>query len=199
MYTLKIITEAENKKYFENIEAVIFIDNYEQLASKDILLDTTYNWLQNIAILNNNSCLKLLHAPYHLLASLPTNSCRINCWPTFINNPSWEYVGDINKSLLSFLETKLEKKLQLVPDLIGMISANIIASIINEAYIVLDNNIASASDIDTAMKLGTNYPYGPIEWSNKIGIIEIAQLLLAKATNKPAYAPALGLLKAANL
>ena len=30
--------------------------------------------------------------------------------------------------------------------------------------------VATASDIDKAMKLGTNYPYGPLEWADIIGL-----------------------------
>ncbi|MBV6480116.1 MAG: 3-hydroxyadipyl-CoA dehydrogenase [Ignavibacteria bacterium] len=57
-----------------------------------------------------------------------------------------------------------------VPDKPGMISLRIISLIINEAYLVMQEGTSSREDIDTAMKLGTNYPYGPIEWSEKIGI-----------------------------
>jgi 3-hydroxybutyryl-CoA dehydrogenase len=30
--------------------------------------------------------------------------------------------------------------------------------------------IASRDDIDLAMKLGTNYPYGPLAWADRIGL-----------------------------
>ena len=30
--------------------------------------------------------------------------------------------------------------------------------------------VASPEDIDNAMKLGTNYPYGPLEWADYIGL-----------------------------
>jgi 3-hydroxybutyryl-CoA dehydrogenase len=45
----------------------------------------------------------------------------------------------------------------------------ILAAIINEAGIALSDGIATAADIDTAMKLGTNYPKGPLEWAEEIG------------------------------
>ena len=38
---------------------------------------------------------------------------------------------------------------------------------------------ASEEDIDLAMKLGTNYPYGPFEWARKIGIKHIYEILEA--------------------
>ena len=49
-----------------------------------------------------------------------------------------------------------------------IVSRNLIA-IINEAALALDDAVATAEDIDIAMKLGTNYPNGPIAWAEKIG------------------------------
>lgn len=52
-----------------------------------------------------------------------------------------------------------------------------IAMIINEAYFAMGDKLATATDIDLAMKNGVNYPLGPIEWGEKIGLHNIAQLL----------------------
>lgn len=52
-----------------------------------------------------------------------------------------------------------------------------IAMIINEAYFAIGEKLATASSIDLAMKNGVNYPLGPIEWGEKIGLHNIAQLL----------------------
>ena len=41
----------------------------------------------------------------------------------------------------------------------------ILSTIVNEAYYSLEDEIASADDIDRAMKYGVNYPEGPFEWS----------------------------------
>ena len=49
--------------------------------------------------------------------------------------------------------------------------------IINEAYFSLSEKVSSKEEIDIAMKLGTNYPYGPFEWSQKIGLKNIYNLL----------------------
>jgi 3-hydroxybutyryl-CoA dehydrogenase len=37
------------------------------------------------------------------------------------------------------------------------------------------------------MKLGTNYPYGPFEWSKKIGLKNILELLKALRQNDDRY------------
>jgi 3-hydroxybutyryl-CoA dehydrogenase len=37
--------------------------------------------------------------------------------------------------------------------------------------------VANPKDIDIAMKYGTNYPFGPIEWGEKIGFKNIVTVL----------------------
>jgi 3-hydroxybutyryl-CoA dehydrogenase len=47
--------------------------------------------------------------------------------------------------------------------------------------------------MDIAMKFGTNYPYGPFEWANLIGLSKIAKLLeiLSLKNDRYAIAPAI--------
>lgn len=80
--------------------------------------------------------------------------------------------------------TDLEKICQLlstdfavVDDRVGLVTPRIICMIINEAYYTVQEGTASRADIDLAMKLGTNYPLGPFEWCNKIGIEHVYHLL----------------------
>ena len=49
--------------------------------------------------------------------------------------------------------------------------------IINEACYTLQEGTATMSDIDISMKLGTNYPFGPFEWADKIGIKNVYEIL----------------------
>ena len=37
------------------------------------------------------------------------------------------------------------------------------------AYLALEEHVSTKEEINTAMKLGTNYPFGPFEWANAIG------------------------------
>jgi 3-hydroxybutyryl-CoA dehydrogenase len=61
--------------------------------------------------------------------------------------------------------------------------------IINEAYYTVEEGTATRADVDLAMKLGTNYPYGPFEWSQKIGLGSVYDVLLAvyEATHDERY------------
>ena len=47
--------------------------------------------------------------------------------------------------------------------------ARVLAAVMNEAYFALGQGVASAEDIDLAMQLGTNYPRGPLAWSEDVG------------------------------
>jgi 3-hydroxybutyryl-CoA dehydrogenase len=61
--------------------------------------------------------------------------------------------------------------------------------IINEAFFALSENVTTIEEIDTAMKLGTAYPYGPFEWGNKIGLQNIVTLLKKLSKKQPRYIP----------
>lgn len=57
-----------------------------------------------------------------------------------------------------------------VADSAGLVRARIVCCLINEAITALMEGVASAENIDLAMKLGTRYPYGPLEWADLIGL-----------------------------
>ena len=106
----------------------------------------------------------------------PENIFRMNGWNGFLAKPDWEIAGTINESLKDFFSA-IKKTFTIVPDVPGMIAPRIISMIINEAYFALDENLSTKEEIDTAIKLGVNYPYGPFEWCDKIGIKNIYFLL----------------------
>jgi 3-hydroxybutyryl-CoA dehydrogenase len=62
--------------------------------------------------------------------------------------------------------------------------------IVNEAYLALGEGVSSREAIDTAMRLGTNYPYGPFEWASRIGLSPIVELLEVLARQNPLYSVA---------
>lgn len=57
--------------------------------------------------------------------------------------------------------------------------ARILVTIINEAAHALDDDVATKEDINTAMRLGTSYPRGPLEWADRIGSDRCEELLRA--------------------
>jgi 3-hydroxybutyryl-CoA dehydrogenase len=66
-----------------------------------------------------------------------------------------------------------------VDDRVGLVTPRVISMIINEAYYTVQEGTATREDIDLAMKLGTNYPYGPFEWCQRIGVKHVYELLEA--------------------
>ena len=51
--------------------------------------------------------------------------------------------------------------------------------LVNEGVDLVRRGAATADDVDTAMKLGTNYPKGPHEWLAEIGAATIVEQLRA--------------------
>lgn len=117
------------------------------------------------------------------------NIIRMNAWPGFLEKPVWEIAGKMNAEAETILQ-KLQKKYIAVNDEPGFISARVIAMIINEAFYAIGDKVSSERDIDTAMKLGTNYPLGPFEWGRLIGMKNIYTLLKKLSLGDQRYTPA---------
>lgn len=127
---------------------------------------------------------------------LPEGFMRINAWPTMMKRKIIEIsaVDNSNVQKVENLFDKMGWEYQEVPDVAGMITPRIISMIINEAWFSVAENISTREEIDIAMKLGTNYPYGPFEWGEKIGVNRIHDLLaeLQKTDKRYSIAPGLG-------
>ena len=57
-----------------------------------------------------------------------------------------------------------------LPDQPGGVGFRIVAMLINEAVSAVAEELAPPEAIDRAMKLGTHYPFGPLEWSERLGL-----------------------------
>jgi 3-hydroxybutyryl-CoA dehydrogenase len=136
------------------------------------------------------SCPVLVNA---VLGGMPVNetdgAVGINGWPYFLEKPSWEVAGNIGPATAAVLQA-LGKTAIPAPCQPGLLSVRVIAMIINEAYFALGDEVSSRADIDTAMKLGTNYPYGPFEWATLLGLRRIYWLLEVLSTSDGRCTPA---------
>jgi 3-hydroxybutyryl-CoA dehydrogenase len=85
----------------------------------------------------------------------------------------------------------LGRDVELIHDGPGLIAPRIIACLANEAAYALMEEVATVQDIDTALKLGVNYPYGPLEWADRIGPERILRILqgLQSMTGEDRYRP----------
>ena len=73
----------------------------------------------------------------------------------------------------------------------GFITTRAIVPLINEAMHILLEGIATAKDIDTALKLGYNFQYGPLEMADSMGLDEVLTWMetLWKTLGEPRYRP----------
>ena len=86
----------------------------------------------------------------------------------------------------------LDKETVRVKDAAGLTFPRILSLIINEAARSLEEGVATAEEIDVAMRLGVNYPQGPLKWADQIGLSEVLAVLrgLHRETGDDRYRPA---------
>ncbi len=65
---------------------------------------------------------------------------------------------------------RMGKEVVVIKESPGFITSRINAMIGNEAFYMLEEGIASAADIDKALKLGLNHPMGPFEMVDLVGL-----------------------------
>lgn len=108
----------------------------------------------------------------------------IGALPTFVDKPLVEVAPTVfspaeTLDVVRRFFSSLGKDIELVQDRVGMVLPRILCQIINESIFAITDDIAAPKDIDTAMMLGANYPNGPIEWGEKIGIKQVYAVLNA--------------------
>ena len=122
------------------------------------------------------------------LAALQYPFIRVNGWPGFIEKDIIEVaVLPAQEAAMRSILNSLAWPHIIAPDIPGLVSPRIIAMLVNEAYFALGEELSTPEEIDLAMKAGTNYPYGPFEWSNRIGIQKIYDLLIKMAGQNTLY------------
>lgn len=104
----------------------------------------------------------------------PQRHIGISAFPTLFERDIMELApshktSPATREAAAAIVTSLGKSPVFVSDAIGMVMPRILCALINEASYALQEGLAEGKDIDTAMKLGTNYPHGPVEWGERIG------------------------------
>ncbi|HVU55883.1 MAG TPA: 3-hydroxyacyl-CoA dehydrogenase family protein [Puia sp.] len=145
----------------------------------------------------------MINSVAYTCAEIGASFIRINAWPGMLEREVHELaIGREMESSRLFIDElykQLGWKYRIVPDIPGMISGRILAMVINEAYYTLQENVSTKEEIDIAMRLGTNYPMGPFEWSEKIGLKNIYDLLNKLSATDDRYRPAMGMIAAMGL
>jgi 3-hydroxybutyryl-CoA dehydrogenase len=65
----------------------------------------------------------------------------------------------------------------LIADVPGLVVTRTVAMLANLALDAVEQQVATAADVDVAMKLGTGYPIGPVEWSERWGAPTVLAIL----------------------
>ncbi|MFM2225530.1 MAG: hypothetical protein RJA07_1732 [Bacteroidota bacterium] len=161
-----------------------------EMQSYEVIIDLNFDGdieaIQQYALLQNR--VVILHAVTHsllqfhaIIAASKSIFVGINALPSFINLPKAEICihKTEHKAIIHKVFEQLNWHYEIVENRVGMLTPRVICMIINEAYYTLQEKTATQADIDTSMRLGTNYPYGPFEWANKIGTQNVYQVLSA--------------------
>ena len=206
MKILVLATDTQKEEWLAQSAAgdnsITWIRHAGEIAnsSADVIIDLLFEEEpgHQTVLSQSGASLVIINAVTTTRAGLPQHFVRINGWPTFLKRTIVEANGDepVQEKALSVFST-LNKQVSWVADNPGFISARIVAMIINEAYLALEENVSSKEEIDIAMKTGTNYPFGPFEWAEKIGVHRIDGLLNVLSQQEKRYKPAALLTKEA--
>jgi len=91
---------------------------------------------------------------------------------------------------LTRVGVRMGKEIVLVNESPGFVTSRINALIGNEAFRMLQEGVASAEDIDKALKLGLNHPMGPFEMVDLVGLdVRLSILEFLHRTLGEAYRP----------
>jgi 3-hydroxybutyryl-CoA dehydrogenase len=163
----------------------------DYVASCDVIFDfcieddplqlELYAPLSNKIVFLNTAKISLLELSNLVDHNVKATLIGFNGLPTCLNRDRLE-VSLLKKSdeeTLKKICTQLNTAYELVEDRVGLVTPRILCMIINEAYYTVQEGTATREDIDQAMKLGTNYPYGPFEWCARIGIKHVYEVLEA--------------------
>lgn len=94
-----------------------------------------------------------------------------------------EIVRGLKTSEDTFIRTKqfvdevIEKKGIMVFESPGFVTSRLICLFINEALHVLEESVASAEDIDNAMRIGYSFQHGPLEMADRFGLDSVLAAL----------------------
>jgi 3-hydroxybutyryl-CoA dehydrogenase len=192
------------------IEAVLLSDLAELIPTTPLVIETSSTFVDKKKSLLQKldlalpapaviltSCLGLATT---LMASWTAKPERVVGFATFYpfkDRKVVELAGGIRTSESAIqsaeqLFKSVGKETVRVKDTPGLTFPRILSLIINEAARSLEEGVATAEEIDVAMRLGVNYPHGPLRWADQIGLDEVLAVLegLQHETGDDRYRPA---------
>lgn len=92
-------------------------------------------------------------------------------------------------------------RVTVIRDSVGFVSQRVLAAVVNLACDIAQREIATPTDIDNAVRLGLNYPHGPLAWGDALGPRRLFDILerIHALTGDPRYRPSPWLRRRATL
>lgn len=106
-----------------------------------------------------------------------------------------KHTSDETVNIAKSFVQQLDKVPVVIKDAPGFIVNRLLFTMINEACYMLEQDIASVQDIDNAMKLGANFPMGPFQLADLVGIDITYDIINELSTALPGFKPPAAKLK----
>ena len=173
------------------VEFVTTIDELSGGADAFFYLLEEETFVEDAAKIENLRSPVFIHSVSATLKDLPSNAIRICGWRGFLLQDTIEIsTRPANVAAATRVLNGLQWHHQQVPDIVGLIAPRTTALLINEAYLMINNDPSQKGEIDAAMKLAANFRSGPFELAEKIGLKKIFNLLTHLAGADVRYSPA---------
>ncbi|MBQ1471156.1 3-hydroxybutyryl-CoA dehydrogenase [Eubacterium sp. AB3007] len=171
--TMKLINGSTDLSIIADADLVIEASTEDKEAKKALLKEVDELTGPDCIIASNTSSLSITD-----IAMATSKPDKVVGMHFFNPVPAMKLVEIINGLLTSEetnkvvtdLAVELGKTPVQVKEAPGFVVNRILIPMINEGIAILNEGIASAEDIDTAMKLGCNHPMGPLALGDLIGL-----------------------------
>lgn len=170
---MKLISGSTDISIIKDVDLVIEASTEDIVAKKALLKEVDELTKPECIIASNTSSLSITD-----IAMSTSKPDKVIGMHFFNPVPAMKLVEVINGLITSEetnktvteLAAELGKTPVQIKEAPGFVVNRILIPMINEAVCILNEGVASAEDIDTAMKLGCNHPMGPLALGDLIGL-----------------------------
>jgi len=189
------ITTATEYEEIKDVDIVIEAVPEKMEIKKEVFKQLDETLAEDVIIASNTSALSLTELA--TVTSRPEKVVGIHFFNPVTVMQLVELINNIITSEDTFNKARdfvdsLGKSAVEVNESPGFVVNRLLIPMINEAIFLVEENIASPDDIDTAMKLGANHPLGPLALADLIGLDVCLSIMetLQSEFGDPKYRPA---------
>ena len=189
------ITTATEYEEIKNVDIVIEAVPEKMEIKKEVFKQLDETLAEDVIIASNTSALSLTELA--TVTSRPEKVVGIHFFNPVTVMQLVELINNIITSEDTFNKARdfvdsLGKSAVEVNESPGFVVNRLLIPMINEAIFLVEENVATPDDIDTAMKLGANHPLGPLALADLIGLDVCLSIMetLQSEFGDPKYRPA---------